>query len=124
MFNHNWGHTPDKKGTGSRWGGSWESKPKRNFWGDLDGDGKETAWDDVLGDGLLMDALAAQERKQREDPPEPEDEWLIGPRYSAPARPTRASGSGVADSAAGVVGALVLLGMAVAACMLLLGLMR
>lgn len=57
-------------------------KPHRNFWGDMDGDGKETAWDDVLGDGLLMDAMEAQRRAQRGEPEELEDEFLIGPRLS------------------------------------------
>jgi hypothetical protein len=124
MFDHKWGQTPDNKDAGSHWGRPYEPKPKRNFWGDLDGDGKETAWDDVLGDGLLMDALAAQQREQRGDPPEPEDEWLIGRRYTPPTSTARASGPGAAGSASGVAGALLLLGLAMGTCALLLGLMR
>ncbi len=31
--------------------------PRHSFWGDMDGYGNETQWDDVLSDGLLADAL-------------------------------------------------------------------
>ena len=58
-------------------------KPYHSFWGDIDDDGKETKWDDVLGDGLLGDVLLAQDRANRGLPPEPEDEMLIGRRRAS-----------------------------------------
>jgi hypothetical protein len=107
-----------KKPTGSRpntfgsIGARNSQQPHHNFWGDIDGDGKETVWDDVLGDGLLGDALEAQERARRGLPPELEDEFLIGRRYSNQ-RPA-ASGS---SSAAGVlIGVLFVLGLFACMC--------
>ncbi len=52
----------------------------------MDGDGKETQWDDVLGDALLADVMGAQDLANRGLPPEPEDEFLI-----AAGEPARAS---------------------------------
>ncbi|MEP7359355.1 MAG: hypothetical protein ABI847_19035 [Anaerolineales bacterium] len=68
-------------------------KPKRNFWGDMDDDGKETSWDDMLGDGLLGDAMLAQQRAQQGQPAEPEDEFLIGRRPTAQRRPAAGAAS-------------------------------
>jgi hypothetical protein len=56
----------------------------KNFWGDMDGDGKQTPWDDMLGDMILHDALQAQERARRNLPPEDGDEELLGYRRSGP----------------------------------------
>ena len=55
-------------------------KPQSNFWGDVDGDGKETAWDDMLGDGLLEQAAGAEHRAWRGLPPEPDDEYFVDRR--------------------------------------------
>jgi hypothetical protein len=55
-----------------------------NFWGDLDGDGQQTPWDDTLGDLILYDIYQAQERARRGEPPEPEDEDLLGDPVTVP----------------------------------------
>lgn len=89
------------------------ARPQRNFWGDLDGDGRETRWDDVLGDAILSDALAAYERRRRGLPPDPEDEELIGPADFAPARRRAATGG---TEAGAVVVALVFAGLGLAWC--------
>jgi hypothetical protein len=50
----------------------------------MDGDGRETKWDDVLGDALLGDALLADEKRRRGLPLTEEEEELLGmpPRWA------------------------------------------
>jgi hypothetical protein len=121
MNNNGWGRPADQSGDKSTWGGFVGAHPKRNFWGDIDGDGRETAWDDVLGDGLLGDAMAAQERERRGEPPLPEDEWLIGRRHVPPAR--KVAGSTASDTRE--IGlALLVVGLALGLCALMTALFR
>jgi hypothetical protein len=89
---------------------------KRNAWGDINGDGKEDDWDDFLGDGLLLDAMEAQARAQRGDPPEPEDEFLIGRRRSGP--PAARSGASGGAGFLVALGVLCVLGLLMFACAL------
>jgi hypothetical protein len=101
-----WSPAPGgEPGPGSDWHAP---RPERNFWGDIDGDGRETRWDDVLGDAIMADALAAQERRRRGLPPEPDDEDLIGP--AEPYRPASRAGDGGATVAWLVLAALALCG--------------
>jgi hypothetical protein len=78
----------------------------------MDGDGKDTSWDDVLGDGLLGDALDAQERARRGLPPEPEDEFLIGRRRST----QRQAATGSSSAAGVLLGVLFVLGLFACMC--------
>lgn len=65
-----------------------------NFWGDMDGDGQETPRDDMLGDMVMYDNYRAQEREQRGEPPDDEDEDLLGYHRPGPYRsPSYAGGA-------------------------------
>lgn len=63
-----------------------------NFWGDMDGDGDADRWDDVIGDGLLMDTMRAEEKRRRGKPlTRDEAEWL-GVDYREYPAPRRSAG--------------------------------
>jgi hypothetical protein len=83
------------------------------------GDGKETEWDDVLGDGLLGDVMLAQDNANRGLLPESEDKMLIGrcgANYNYRPRPAIST-----DGAWGVI--VVLLGLGLMACLCYMSMM-